>query len=311
MRHLVNHSVYKESGAPPELFSGDGIELLTGYSPLQRSVPDGTVSVHLPYAVDWYGVWKGRMDVPDGMSDDEVKFVFYGGDREGISEAMMLGIDIASSIGPEYGVMHAGSADLDDFFSFGRRDRDEDVLSAFAEALNNAVAAFPGGEPPFKLLFENQWWPGLRMLDDKGYRILRDRIEFENWGLCLDTGHLLVATQRSSDEGQAIGILSDVFDGYPEEMIDDIITIHLHTNSSAGYLERYDPPEGFGEMDIGDRLREGSRFVFGIDSHLPFTRKEITEQVERLRPEFVTHEMGAGESRAFQKDYVTQRSLFI
>ena len=219
-------------------------------------------------------------------------------------------IEKASVLKPAYGVIHVGSANIDELFSETYSDSDNEVLFAFAELINEAVSTFPKGEPPFKLMFENQWWPGLRMLDGKNYKILKDKIEFENWGLCLDTGHLLVTTQRSRDELQAIDLLAEIFEKYPQDMLDDIGTIHLHVNTSADYIKNYDEPKDFLKMSIGDRLKLGYGFVGGMDQHRPFSVKEVRRITDILKPDYVTHEMGAPATETREKQYLQQRSLF-
>ena len=293
-----------------ELLPGDGFELLTGYSEVDPSMYPEAVSVHLPYAVDWYSVLTGRLEISEDLTDADVQFFSYGRDRDSIVENIRGCIECAAPLKPAYGIMHAGSATMKEFFSKTYSDRDEDVLSVFAEIMNEAVSVFPGGEPPFKLMFENQWWPGLRMLDGKDYKTLKDKIEFENWGLCLDTGHLLVTTQRSKDELQAIDLLMEIFEGYPQDMLDDIGTIHLHVNSSADYIKNYDAPKDFQKMSIGDRLKLGYGFVGGMDQHKPFSVKEVRRITDSLKPDYVTHEMGAPDTDEREKQYHQQRSLF-
>ena len=310
MQHLVSYSVYSQSGEQPSLCKGDGIELLTGYSEVDPSRYPDAVSVHLPYVVDWYSVWSGRLAIGDEMSDEDVLFFSYGRDRESIVNAVRKGMEIASPFRPAYGVLHAGSANIKELFLKRYSDSDESVLKAFAEIVNQAVSSFPGNEPPFRLMFENQWWPGLRMLDGKDYGILRDRMEFENWGLCLDTGHLLVTTQESKDEEQAIGLLTDIIDNYPKEMLDEIDVIHLHVNTSAGYIDEYDAPDDIADMPIGKILELGYGFVSGMDQHRPFTVKDVRRITDLLRPDYVTHEMGAPDHSQREADYHTQRSLF-
>ena len=310
MRHLINHSVYHQSGNQPSLCPGDGLELLTGYFEADPAQWPDTVSVHLPYTVDWYSVWKGRLTIPEDMGDDEVRFFSYGRDRNEIIESVRRCIECARPFNPAYGVLHAGSANIRELFSEKYSDTDHEVLSAFAEIVNEAVSSFPGGEPPFRLMFENQWWPGLRMLDDKEYRILCDKIEFENWGLCLDTGHLLVTTQQARDESQSIGLLTSIFEGYPKDMLDAIGVIHLHVNHSSDYIRNYKLSKDLTGAGINDILKEGYRFVGGMDQHQPFSIKDVRKITDILKPDFVTHEMGAIESDARQADYQRQRSLF-
>ena len=310
MQHLVSHSVYAQSGRQPSLCKGDGLELLTGYFDIDPSQWKDAASVHLPYVADWYSVWKGRLNIPEDMSDESVLFFSYGRDRQSITDSVRRGIEFAAPLRPAYGIIHAGSANIDELFSERYSDSDEEVLSAFAEIVNEAVKGFPGGEPPFRLMFENQWWPGLRMLDGKDYETLCDRIEFDNWGLCLDTGHLLVTTQQSRDELQAIDLLTGIFEGYPKEMLDAIGVIHLHVNTSAGYIRNHGIPENFEEMSINERLRLGYGFVSGMDQHRPFTVREVRRITDILRPDFVTHEMGAPDPEQRETDYHSQRALF-
>ena len=310
MQHLVSHSVYAESGKQPSLCKGDGLELLTGYFDTDVTRWKEAVSVHLPYVVDWYSVWKGRLTIPDDMSDESVLFFSYGRDRQSIIDSVRKSIEYAVPFKPAYGVIHAGSANIDELPSEKYSDTDEEVLCAFAEIVNEAVKSFPGGEPPFRLMFENQWWPGLRMLDGKNYGTLCDKVEFDNWGLCLDTGHLLVTTQRSKDQLQSIDLLTDIFQNYPNEMLDDIGTIHLHHNSSAGYIKGFEAPKDFAKMSISERLRFGYGFVTGMDQHRPFTVKEVRKITDILKPDYVTHEMGAPDPEQRETDYHTQRALF-
>ena len=116
MKHLVNHSVYAVSGKPPSLVKGDGFELLTGFFDIDPSVWLDAVSVHLPYVVDWYSVWKGRLNVED-MSDDELLFFSYGRSRGTMVNNIRMSIEKASVLKPAYGVIHAGSANIDELFS--------------------------------------------------------------------------------------------------------------------------------------------------------------------------------------------------
>ena len=311
MQHTINHSVYSQSGSKPSLLPGDGLELLTGYSKVDASQWPEAFSVHLPFVVDWYSVYTGRLQIPESMDDTSVSFFSYGRDKEGIIANVRRCIECAAPLEPAYGIIHAGSANVKELFKETYSDKDVDVLKAFAEIVNEAVSSFPGGEPPFKLMFENQWWPGLRMLDGSDYKVLCDSIEFENWGLCLDTGHLLVTTQDSRDELQSIDLLTGIFEKYPKDMIDDIGVIHLHRNESAGYIKRYQAPEGIYDRSIDDILDEGYGFVSGMDQHRPFTKKDVLRITDLLRPDYVTHEMGASSPSERESDYRMQRSLFM
>lgn len=305
MKHLVNYSIYSESRKYPRLINGDGLELLTGYSDLNPSIWPKVSAVHLPYAIDWYSVWIGRIKA----YDDQVLFTHYGKDRESIIDAVRTGIKCAAKIKPAYGVFHAGSANLNELLNEKYSDNDQKVLSALTEIVNTVVSEYPNQEPPFRIHFENQWWPGLKLLDDKNFKFLCNKLEFDNWGLCLDVGHLLVTTQKSENEIQAINLLIEIFQNYPSDMIDAINTIHLHYNNSSGYIKRYDKTK-FYDSPYTERLRIGYDFVCGMDTHNPWSIKDVRKITDILKPDFITHEMSSSGEK-LQKDYEQQRSLFM
>ncbi|MCQ2052674.1 MAG: sugar phosphate isomerase/epimerase [archaeon] len=305
MKHLVNYSIYSKSGKYPRLIHGDGLELLTGYSDLNPSAWPKAFAVHLPYATDWYSVWSGKTKT----YDDQVLFTHYGKDRESIIDAIRTGIRCATRLKPAYGVIHAGSVNLNELLDDKYSDTDQEVLAALAEIINTVVSEYTSGEPPFRIHFENQWWPGLKLLDDKNFRFLCNKLEFDNWGLCLDIGHLLVTTQKSENELQAINLLSEIFQNYSSDMIDAVKTIHLHYNNSSGYIRRYDKTK-FHDLPYTERLKVAYKFVCDMDMHRPWSIKDVRKITDIFKPDFITHEMGTSGEK-FQKDYEQQRSLFV
>jgi len=317
MKHLLGYTIYGtaadipgEGTAAERLMAAgaDGIELLTGYQPVPRDTALLTEAVHLPYATDWYGVWSGRLYVEENVPEDTIRHMFYGRSREGICDAVRECISQASSLEPDYAVLHAGNANTDDLLIREQSDSDTDVLKALTEVVNDAVSRL-GGEPPMRILFENLWWPGLRMTDAAGYRVLEKELEFEDWGLCLDTGHLLVSLGGVRTEEEAIDLLLRTIDSYPEDMIDRIGAMHLHLNTSAEFMRSH---RNGGEVPAGreDRIFAAYDRIYGSDSHDPFTSPRVRELVEAVRPDTVTHEMKTVDPERMISDFICQRSLF-
>jgi hypothetical protein len=311
MKHVICNSVYSPVPDITSLLpSGDSVELLTGYEPVEKPFFN-CVSVHLPYATDWCGVWTGKRPVTSDVRSDAVKYLYYGGSREEIVDNLKTAMDVAAPLKPAYAVMHACSSNFDELFERDYSDDDNDVLSVFCEIMNSVAARYPDGEPPVRLAFENLWWPGLRLIDASCYRYLEKHIEFENWCLCLDTGHLLVATKGADSEKGALEVLNGIVDRYPKDLLDDIVAIHLHVNTSRDVIDglRSTTPDMYsgGHME---RYRRGYSLVTSMDQHRPFTDKGVVQLVERLSPEYVNHEMGAVEIPDRVRDYMVQRSLF-
>lgn len=309
MIHQLSYSVYQGMslfGEDPRSFL-DGIgcgslEMLTSYDPPDPALREVTGSVHLPYAPDWLAAWEDR---PVEMPPDYALYHMFGSSREEVLSNVRRAMECAAVLDPPYGVFHAGNADTPEIIHRSYSRSDSYVLDALCELLNAAVSVLPGGEPPFPLLLENLWWPGLRLLDGSGYRILERRLEFERWGINLDTGHLLCCLPVSTQD-EAIDALLRVFDGYPSDLKESIRGIHLHWNASWPYRssfreEEYRPP--FEEFIVDANVH-----VMSMDSHLPFTSPRCREIVDYLDPEYVTHET-PGKVGTMLEDFRTQRSL--
>lgn len=310
MRHLISFSVYQdlsELGTDPRsalsAVSCDGLELLTSYSEVGEAYRPLAGAVHLPYATDWLAAWEDR---PYPFPEQDSVFYMYGRSRQEVVGNVSLAIREAAALHPPYGVMHAGNADMDQLFRRRYTRSDTEVLDAFAEMMNEAVSGFPGGEPPFRILFENLWWPGLRLLDDSGFRRLEDRIEFSDWGICLDTGHMMNCLPGILTEQDGIDALLDIFDGYSSDLVDRIDTVHFHWSASYAYRSTFEE-RGMGE-DLQGYLRDAYSHIGRIDMHMPFTDPRCAELIEALSPETVTHEMPGSVSTPLE-DFAAQRRL--
>ena len=316
MNHLLNISVYhsQEDLAKAIAFCRDGryvdgLELLTGYEPVDTSYKDVVGSVHLPYASDWYGPATGKRPADESLDPELLRYRYYGRDRSEISDALYTAMDAAAPLDPAYGVLHAGSASMDELLCYDYSDDDLDVIDVFADVLNQAVSRFPGGEPPFTLALENTWWPGFRAESSKGFKRLASKLEFDDWGLCIDTGHLLFSLKGSDDEAEAIEILNRAADGYSEGMLSRIITMHLHLNVSRK-VHRTLCDDNCARLPLEERISRAYKLIGNIDQHRPFSDPAILDYIERLDPDFIVHEMGEVKLEDQIRDHICQRSLF-
>ncbi len=312
MQHLLSHSVYQDLslfGPEPLVSLGhmrcDGLETLTGFfepDPMYRGI---TRTVHLPYAPDWLASWEDR---PWDMDESYSLFYMYGRGREELVSNIRDAIGFAAMLEPAHGVFHACNADLTEVYRHRYTRDDSYVVDALCEMMNEVVSAMPGGEPPFKIAFENLWWPGLRMLDDSGFRTLERRLEFDNWGFCLDTGHMMSCLPTSSEQ-DGIERLLRVFEGYPEDMLDRISAVHFHWSATVDYRTTFPEREMGPGTSVQEFIRDANTHVGSLDRHLPFSDPRCVELIEVLDPEFVIHEM-LGSERGVIEDYAKQRSHF-
>ena len=181
------------------------------------------------------------------------------------------------------------------------------VIDAYAEMVNSVVAGLPRGEPPVRILFENLWWPGLKLTDGRDFRRLESRIEFGNWGICLDTGHMMNCLPDIVTEQDGIDALEGIFSRYPDDLIDRVVTVHLHWSASYPYRSSFE--ERRPGDDIMAFITQAYGHISSIDQHMPFDDPRCLRLTDILKPEFVTHEM-PGSKAGMLEDFRTQRSLF-
>ena len=310
MRHLLSHSVYQDlslfgdhPSAKLSSIGCDGIELLTGFGPVDPIYRGITRTVHLPYSTDWMAAWNGE---PYDMDEETSRYVMYGRSRDEIVSNLVSAIGYASELEPWHGVLHVTNISLDEICRRSYTGDPGKVIDTFCEMINTVIGGMPGGEPPFKLAFENLWWPGLRLLDMSDYRRLERGIEFENWGICLDTGHMMNCLPGIDTESKGIEAVIRVIEGYTDDLIDRIGAVHFHWSASWEYRSSFE-----------ERLLEGdpTEFYFGayphvsrIDQHMPFSDPGCNDILDILRPDTVIHEM-PGSDVGVLEDFTRQRSL--
>ncbi len=310
MKHYLSYSVYQEMGffgrKPPALLDAigcDGLEMLTSYDDVPASHMPLSASVHLPYATDWLAAWEGK---PYDLDDLSSIYYMYGRSPEDVVSNISLAIRRADAVRPPYGVLHLGNAHIPSIRTHHFPHSDDHVISEFAEVMNR-VAAGMGGEPPFRILFENLWWPGLRMVDGSGFRLLDRKLEFSNWGLCIDTGHLMSCLPGIRTEKDGIDALADIFAGYGGDITDKVETVHFHWSASSDYRESFEDVVP-GDGPLKDFIPGVYHHVKNIDMHMPFSDPSCRELLDILDPEYVTHEMPGSESGPIE-DFIKQRSL--
>ncbi|MDR3282343.1 MAG: sugar phosphate isomerase/epimerase [Candidatus Methanoplasma sp.] len=286
----------------------DGLELFTLYDDVPAEYGAESLAVHLPYAVDWYGGWTGRLDASE-FDAENVRPVMFGRDRSEAVSNIVLAIKKASALGPAYGVFHAGNSNIDEVMLHAHTDDDRDVLRALAEMMN-LVAAELGGEMPFRIAFENLWWSGLKLKDERERRFLEDHLEFDNWGFCLDTGHMMNTLPDAYDEDAAIDGLLKIFDRYSRDMKDRVRTMHFHLSTSAEYRNTFEErprPPGEG---VTKTIEAVYPHIMNIDQHRPFSSVRCVEIAETISPDFLTHEMIGSGSGDAHKDLLQQTAFF-
>ena len=264
----------------------DGIEhLVYGKELPEPDYKESSVGVHLAYWPYWLGFW--RQDTArlkrQFSTPAELENCYWGArTREEWLAAVAQNLRVAAELEPAYMVWHVSEADVQEVYTFAFQYSDREVLDAAAAVFNRVSGVIP---PQVTVLFENLWWPGLRLTNPEDVRYFFERIERKNVGIMLDTGHLMNTNPDLQTEAEAADYVCRVVDNLGE-MASYIQGVHLSCSLSGAYQKSFDrtylPGTTFGEL---------YKHIVRIDQHQPFRTRAARQILDFVQPKFVNHEM--------------------
>lgn len=297
MKHLFNYCAIdwyedelKQRGLTlAELVSElglDGIEqLVYQVEPLKYAYKDLTVGVHLNYWPYWMDFWlknvkRMRQQFP-GVRERTEYFKQAMSTDEWLA-VIRRNINMALSEAPEYLVWHVGEATNYDAFTWDFYYKDKEVLSAAADVFNSVADEIPAH---VTVLFENLWWPGLRLTNVRNVKYFFDHIERKNVGIMLDTGHLMNTNPNLRSEAEGADYVCHIVDklGPLAELIKGM---HLNCSLSGAYQRSFkrELPKNLTRKQIWQHIN-------AIDQHKPFTTQAAKQILDCVQPEFINHEL--------------------
>ncbi len=284
-----------------------GIELLP-VGEVPKELGKQVVGVHLPFQPVWLPFWFEDHEYLQNVFPGEANLArFYGGSKpEDFVKRVAGWLTQALGLHPRYIVIHVSHCGLEEVFSLKFRYGQKVVFEATAALLNAAWAEVPEElkkEPYPTFVFENLWWPGLRLLSPEEVESFWSLLSWPGHclGLALDTGHLLNASYllvRRDLRGpvsatQALVFLEDIVKKWPRELCQHIKTVHLNFSPKA-YL--FEPDENGlkrirEEKDPLLRYALARQRVQQLDPHLPFEGVDLRPLLDLLEPRYVVHEL--------------------
>ena len=157
-----------------------------------------------------------------------------------------------------------------------------EVLEAAAEVFNAVSKAIPSHT---LVLFENLWWPGLRLTDKEKVKFFFEHIQRDNVGIMLDTGHLMNTNPELRNEEEAADYVCRTVDNLGE-LAELIKGVHLSCSLSGEYQKRF-----IRKYNRNTTFAEMYKHIVSIDQHKPFQTKAARRILKYIEPEYVTHEM--------------------
>ena len=264
----------------------DGIEhLVYTKEPPSPTFRESSTGAHLAYWPYWLGFWKNnKARLKREFKSAKARNDCYLGamNKDEWLSVIQQNLIAAESVKPEYMVWHVSEADVQETYTFDFQYSDKDVLEAAADVFNAVAMVIPSH---VTVLFENLWWPGLRLTEPDMVKFFFERIQRKNVGIMLDTGHLMNTNPELRDEEEAADYVCRTVDNLGE-LAELIRGVHLSCSLSGGYqksfVREYPKNTTFGEM---------YKHIVQIDRHQPFRTKAARRILDFVQPHYITHEM--------------------
>jgi hypothetical protein len=263
-----------------------GVELMRWHDP--QPVPGARViGRHMPYWPTWLDFMRGDEQELMRQFDhaDNAREYYSASSWDDFVKQRRAELEETMAMGAEYAVFHISHAELEHCYTHAFTYTDGEIVRAFIEFINEAT---DGLEGDVALLFENHWFPGLKLTNRKVAEALMTDVRYPHKGFVLDISHMML-TEGVKTEPEAVDAILKNIENLGD-MAAYIRTIHLNSAMGAEPLEM----EYHAEAPYETRLTEAFRYVGSMDPHRPFIHDGIKRVIEAAAPEFLVYELSFG-----------------
>ena len=296
---------YQNEGEFRQFMTGfDGIELMCFDADTENIIAqDMVVGLHTKMVNYWIDLWRGNHEEllrEHGTAEQSEKY--YGvATKEHLINSFKDELSNAVRYGAEYMVLHVSNSAIVESITRRFRHTDAEIIDAFCDIINSAFAGVKDGPT---LLFENLWYPGLTFTAPDMTRRLMDKIEYENKGIMLDTGHIMHMNMELKSQEEAVSYIHKMLDIHGD-LTQYVRGVHLNKSLTGAFAkEVMENPPVLAE-DYAERVSQLYEYIFKIEEHHPFTCKGVKGLVERINPEYLVFEfvtMDSEQHRGFLKE---------
>lgn len=284
-----------------------GVEAIWAGEPVPEEFPRPlAVGWHLTFFTDWLDLYReDRAMLAEKYGTLEEARRFYGGlGADYVMGVYRADLERAKALGAKYVVFHVSDVSIEEGYTYRWRHSPEEVIDTAAEVVNTLLKGERGG---FDFLLENLWWPGLTMTDPALTGRLLDRVDCPKKGLMLDTGHLMNTNPSLTTQREGVDYIHRMLDAHGS-LCRYIRGLHFHQSLSGTYVRTHTGavPPGL-PRDSVEQYGVNYRHIQKIDQHRPWTVPEAASIVERLQPDYLTHELAADSPAARREATLRQR----
>ncbi|MEG0765000.1 MAG: TIM barrel protein [Pseudoflavonifractor sp.] len=299
---LAEYPPERDLAASCREYGCDGLEVVWGGEDLPKNIPQALhLGYHLTFYPDWLDFWNADQEALLRKFGSQAAWEeFYGGPagQETLLRRYREDLDRALGWGAEYLVFHVSDVSLEEGYTYAWEHDHQAVLAAAAQAINLLLEGQGGS---FAFLVENQWWPGFTFTNPTQTAWLLDAIRYPNKGIMLDTGHLMNANLDLKTQAEGAAYIHQMLDDHGD-LCRSIRGIHLHQSLSGAYVKGV---AGQVPADLtGDYISKFCKsygHILQIDTHRPWTDPAISSVIRRIGPEYLVHELSAG-NRAIREE---------
>lgn len=264
----------------------NGIEQLIYDNNMILKYKELTIGVHLEYWSYWIDFWWNNQQRLDYIfeSNEEKKHYYKAQNIYEWIEYIKKNITLALNLKPQYLVWHVSEANVQEIFTYNFYYNDRQVLLATSEVFNEVAKIIPDN---VLILFENLWWPGLRLNSMENVVYFFEKLKHNNVGIMLDTGHLMNTNINLTSELEASIFIKDIVNNLGS-FASLIKGVHLNCSLSGQYQKKFIEQQfKFCEFDK-HRLWE---HIIKIDKHEIFQTKAPSFLIDYIQPQYVVHEL--------------------
>lgn len=288
----------------------DGLEGIWCGEDFPADMPkDLIVGYHLMFYSDWLDFYReDRTALVQKFGSLEAARSFYGGmGPETLLEQYRADLARAKELGAKYVVFHVSDISIEESYTYRWQHTDEEVIDACLEIINTLLGE---QEYAFDFLVENQWWPGFTFTQPDQTARLLDGIRYPRKGIMLDTGHLMNADPSLRTQAQGAAFIDHMLDRHGS-LAGAIRGVHLHQSLSGTYVGQSTGtvPKGLPENYV-ERYGVNYSHILRIDRHLPWSDPAIVPVLDRIAPEYMTHELNTADRFGRTRAVRQQRDLF-
>lgn len=270
-----------------------GIEGIWSMEPIPEDIPPEWITgYHLTFYSDWLDFYReDKAALREKFGSLETARAVYGGwGPERMLDIYREDLARARALGAEYVVFHVSDVSVEEGYTYRWLHSHQEVIDASVEIAN---ALLDGEEDGPLFLVENQWWPGFTMTDPALTERLLDGIRSRRTGIMLDTGHLLNTHPPLRTETEGVSYIHKMLDRHGS-LCGYIRGLHFHQSLSGAYVQAHTGAvPGDLPRDYMERFGVSYGHILQIDRHQPWTVPEAASIVERLEPDYLTHELSA------------------